>query len=74
LSTTSSAETLPTSSGNSIGRRSSSASFKRLMAARVNLVFFLTMTSLPILMSRVARWPASKSYSMLFENLPPFST
>jgi hypothetical protein len=45
-----------------------------LIAAFVNLVFFLTTISLPTLMSRVERWPASKSYSTLFEYLPPFST
>ena len=44
-----------------------------LIAALVNLVFFLTMTSLPTLMSRVARWPARRSNSTLLAYLPPFS-
>ena len=44
-----------------------------LIAALVNLVFFLTTTSLPTLMSRVARWPARRSYSTLLAYLPPFS-
>ena len=39
----------------------------------MNLVFFLTMTSLPTLMSRVARWPARSSYSTHLAYLPPFS-
>ena len=34
------------------------------IAARVNLRFLRTMTSSPILMSRVARWPGSKSNSI----------
>ena len=59
-STMSCAATLPTSSSGSTPMRSSFASFILRMAARVNLVFFLTMTSAPILMSRVARWPGEK--------------
>jgi hypothetical protein len=43
------------------------------IAARVNLVFFLTMISAPSLMSRVARCPARSSYSTLFEYFPLFS-
>ena len=72
-STMSWAATLRSSSSGSTGMRSSLASFILRMAARVNLVFFLTRTSAPSFTSRVARWPARSSYSMLFEYLSPFS-
>ncbi len=67
-SMTSLAATLPTRSVTSTASRSTFESFSFLIASLVNLRFFLTRISRVSgwRMSRLARWPGSRSYSTDF--------